>query len=475
MPTASKSVTYGSHTYGVTSSGQYTKNGRVISKADYDKYVPSGAKAALSSGTTSTGSSSSGKTSSGSSTSGASGGLSGSSGRTSIGGYSQDYSYDAYGNIYKNGALVPESNYNYLPTGIAQRVANAVQAGSNGMTRDDFIAKYGNLTSYGGNVASDVGSRPANYSGASPTRDEYLQTGVFPSDYYVEEPLYAADLGALISQFQDIFQSAYDGSPESSYMLSKAYQNTLDAIDAAQTQLISNIQGQMSGVDEATLASLKQIRDTVDQNRQALMEEMSRRGLLQSGIWLEMENRLNSGQLSAEQQLLANRLADLQSQLNQALANFGQMRVSAAQEYGLAEQQALQSEAERRQNALQAGLQTAIDLYKSNRDYDLAEWQAKAPYYIETVSEAADRPLRWAELYGETPNYANTDYYSQTGSPSSDSVSVRDYVGNSGKVSWDKNTQSVIVNGQRITPDYIDENGRAYVSRSVLDRILGGY
>ena len=174
-------------------------------------------------------------------------------------------------------------------------------------------------------------------------------------------------------------------------------------------------------------------------------KEMSRRGLLQSGLWLEMEDRLNKGLLTAEQQLLASRLQDLQNQLNQALTNFGAMRISAAQQKGLSELEAMQSEAARRQQALQQGLATAIDLYNANRRYALDEFSATAPYYLETVTQAKDSARADAGLYGETPDYSSDPYYSQPGSPSSDIVSVREYVGNRGTVQWNKDDQTVTI------------------------------
>jgi hypothetical protein len=202
---------------------------------------------------------------------------------------------------------------------------------------------------------------------------------------------------------------------------------------------------------------------------------MSSRGLLQSGIWLEMENRLNTGQLTAEQQLLATRLSDLQNQLNQALMGFGNMRINATQQFDLAKAEAIQGEAERKANALQQGLATAIDLYDRNRQYSLDEFSTKAPYYIDKYAEAADRPLRYADTFGEMGSYEDDEYYKQAGSPGSDDVAVREYVGNKAQVGWDSATQSVVINGQKIKPNYIDEYGRAHVSKSKIDQLLGGY
>jgi hypothetical protein len=78
-------------------------------------------------------------------------------------------------------------------------------------------------------------------------------------------------------------------------------------------------------------------------------------------------------------------------------------------------------------------------------------------------------------LYGEAVDWNNGSGLGSSGSPSSDLVSVREYASTypGATVNWDKNTQSVIVNGQRIEAPNI-QGGKAYVSRSTLDRILGG-
>ncbi|MFZ5634171.1 MAG: hypothetical protein ACOY40_15120 [Bacillota bacterium] len=58
------------------------------------------------------------------------------------------------------------------------------------------------------------------------------------------------------------------------------------------------------------------------------MEEMNRRGLLQSGIWLQEENRILSNQLTAEEKLLASRVADIQNRMTDALLQLGQQRLN---------------------------------------------------------------------------------------------------------------------------------------------------
>jgi len=70
-----------------------------------------------------------------------------------------------------------------------------------------------------------------------------------------------------------------------------------DTLNQLEQDIIEQYRQQGQEIDPATQAALKQIRDQVNLRRQGLMEEMNRRGVLQSGIWLEEENRILSGQL----------------------------------------------------------------------------------------------------------------------------------------------------------------------------------
>jgi len=105
-------------------------------------------------------------------------------------------------------------------------------------------------------------------------------------------------------------------------------QKAIEQFDSMYTKTIDQIQAQGSELDPATLASLKEMRTEIDRRKQQLNEEMNRRGLLQSGIWLEEENRLLTGQMSAEEKLLAGRMSQLQDQLNSALMSMTGQRAN---------------------------------------------------------------------------------------------------------------------------------------------------
>ena len=162
---------------------------------------------------------------------------------------------------------------------------------------------------------------------------EYLQP-IYDLQEYLQ-PIY--DLQEQLPKYD--WNPQYD-SIETAPIYKKYLDQALETITAYETQLMEMLKQQMGGVDPATQAALASLKESIQRQRDNLMEEMSRRGLLQSGLWLEMEDRLNKGELTAQQQLIAGRLSELQNQMNQALQNFTAMRLNAAQTYGIAGAQA---------------------------------------------------------------------------------------------------------------------------------------
>jgi hypothetical protein len=111
-------------------------------------------------------------------------------------------------------------------------------------------------------------------------------------------------------------------------LMLKLSEQLLGQIDTLEADLRKQYEQQGSVLDPATQAALKEMRAEVDRRRQGLQEEMNRRGLLQSGILLQEENRILGNQLTAEEKLLAGRVADIQNRMTDALMRLGQERVN---------------------------------------------------------------------------------------------------------------------------------------------------
>lgn len=152
------------------------------------------------------------------------------------------------------------------------------------------------------------------------------------------------------------------------------------AIDATEARIMEMFRQQGTALDPATLSALRSLREGVETRRRQLTDEMNRRGLLQSGIWLEMEDRIHRGQLTAEEDLLGRRLSDIQNRMSGAMMDFAQQRLNIMGT-GLREQRDIMRDAGQQGIAAR---QNIID-----QQFDWTQWQ----------QEQAARNAQWDRAY----------------------------------------------------------------------------
>ena len=198
--------------------------------------------------------------------------------------------------------------------------------------------------------------------------------------------------------------------------------------DSQLNGVMKTFEDQMGGVDPATKAAIDQLREGTQEYRKTMMEDLSRRGLLQSGIAIESDLRLNKDQLNAEQRMLTERVSDLQNRLTNALMQFSQSKLSAMQQFGVmgmnmvqqdgqqqldsfndAMNQAL-SQATLQQNALQSN--KAFEEGKSQFDKTFTENQRQ---FDEKMSMSKEEAEQAAKQFMATMgyNWANLSHKQQ--------------------------------------------------------------
>lgn len=195
-------------------------------------------------------------------------------------------------------------------------------------------------------------------------------------------PEYVANVAqSVYREFNNLISQA---SAEGQALIAQQFSFFMDNLKATEQQIIKMFQDQMGTVDPATQMALAQIRESAEMARNAMNEEMNRRGLLQSGIWVETATRLQKNQLTAEQTLLAQRITDLQNQLNAALMNFAQQRLSAIQQFGAQQVDLALRTGDQRVNAMQAAYgigQGQAQMAEGARQFeermaqDVTQWQ----------------------------------------------------------------------------------------------------
>lgn len=145
----------------------------------------------------------------------------------------------------------------------------------------------------------------------------------------VEQPLQPPpEMFNPVQYRQEIDQLFGNINTQNAALMTKLSEQLLGQLNTLESDLKKQYEQQGSVIDPATQAALKEMRAEVDRRRQGLMEEMNRRGLLQSGIWLEEENRILGNQLNSEEKLLAGRVADIQNRMTDALMKLGQERIN---------------------------------------------------------------------------------------------------------------------------------------------------
>ena len=124
---------------------------------------------------------------------------------------------------------------------------------------------------------------------------------------------------------------------------------------------------------------------------------MNRRGLLQSGIWLQMEDRINQNQLTSEQQLLATRITNLQNQMMGALQDLANRRLQAHQQLTVEGMRLADSQAQRRQQGILAAQNQLTDL----RAQAAAQQRWQQEQRTQAERDAADHQ-RWLQEQEES-------------------------------------------------------------------------
>ena len=259
-----------------------------------------------------------------------------------------------------------------------------------------------------------------------------------PTDEVKKEEPKVLSPNYLMNQAMPIYQELNRmwqesaGNVELAPLVASAFTQLMSTIEQAEASIRKQFEDQMGGVDPATQAALSSLKETVGEQRRAMMEDLSRRGMLQSGVWLEMEDRINKGHLTAQQQMLGSRISDLQNQLNQALQNFASSKINATSQYGLEGIRQMESDVQRRQNAMATNLQNAINMAQWGDNQELAWYGAKAPYELIPESERWQEPTAPANStmapgidYGQQLAQAQQAYGSATTQAQKDAAALR--------------------------------------------------
>ncbi|MBS3900192.1 MAG: hypothetical protein KGZ54_11850 [Dethiobacter sp.] len=287
------------------------------------------------------------------------------------------------------------------PSQVTQAAAPAL--GIAGGTQQQF---GGGMIQPAAQFGQNVGAQP--YTAVPLTTDS---GGYFYTD---EQPPVDQPPAAVDTQFTpdfnllqtDLLATIDQTASQNAALAMQHTSQLMAAIDATEARIMEMFRQQGTALDPATLSALRSLRDGVETRRRQLTDEMNRRGLLQSGIWLEMEDRIHRGQLTAEEDLLGRRLSDIQNRMSGAMMDFAQQRLNIMGT-GLREQRDIMRDAGQQGIAAR---QNIID-----QQFDWTQWQQEQTArnaqwdraYQQEERATAEARRRWeAEQAAENARFA---------------------------------------------------------------------
>ncbi len=391
------------------------------------------------------------------------------------------------GKIYKNGVLVPESNYKYIPSAIGgSRVDTNTKSSSNPTSMSDAErdARIREMSlSLAGGSANTQNSIPKRS-----TTQKQTTTGGFGMD----------ELNAMLGQYTSQYQ---DQISQIQNMLNQnQYARPSDSELQSQASTFANLQ--IDPMLQALRDSLQQAEQTANTRKgeveaaytgyqdaaNKMLDERAKQAL-------ESAIARGGGRSGAVEWLTAQQQEPILQQTAQAEAEKASTLSSIAEALALAKQQGSQKEqdlAARRgelesnqlanlqsmADAAESGnwqqminnMQTVAGLTGNLQNMGLDVFSTLAPYLTMTEFERQQQPIDWTQATGQTPNLGST-----TTSP----VPLRSYASQQGaSIGYDPATKSVTINGKKYSQNQLQglggylQDGAWYIPQSALAGIL---
>ena len=133
----------------------------------------------------------------------------------------------------------------------------------------------------------------------------------------------------VMAGFAQLYSDAARMGNEGLAAMAAQYEQMVQMIDNMQSQITQQFKAQMNSEDPAMQAAIGLIKEEAQRMRDASVEELNSRGLVQSGIYAKTISDMNRNELTQIQQTVSQRFGDLQNQLNAAIMSLAQTRIGA--------------------------------------------------------------------------------------------------------------------------------------------------
>jgi hypothetical protein len=183
-------------------------------------------------------------------------------------------------------------------------------------------------------TGSKVDNVDPNYGQPRSSRDDRNNDYQEPTQQPQQQPQQEMEssitnIGSTMDTFRTIGSQFAQQSAEHAAAVAAQYENMVGMLDQLEAQVLGQIKSQMGGDDPGLRAAIGLIKDEASRMRDEALEDLNARGLVQSGVYAEMLDRMNRNELTQVQQVVGQRFGDLQNQLNQAIMSMAQARIGA--------------------------------------------------------------------------------------------------------------------------------------------------
>lgn len=198
---------------------------------------------------------------------------------------------------------------------------------------------------------------------------------------YGPSPWTGQGIEALIAENNDLISRMTETGNAQIAQLNSFYAGLLSQIENMRRDLIARSERDQQELDPATMHTLELLRESAQENLRRVKEEANRRGILDSGIALGMEQESDKAFQQAEAGILSDRLSRLKEQLDAQLMRLQEMAFGIQRDQGQTLFEAQRDLENRLMQARQYGdtrLESALDRQMRTRDQMLREALATA-------------------------------------------------------------------------------------------------
>lgn len=279
----------------------------------------------------------------------------------------------------------------------------SVQTGTGGGTGGtDTLARWKDLSgNTGATGGTDTTADLGGIDNQNTTGDTSGNTG---------EGSLGAITNQLMSQIANIGSTlANPGTPSdvTGVFLTQA-KSILSLLDQQDAELRADAEKNGTQIDPSTQFTIDKLRETLQENLKGVREDLNRRGLYESGIELDLENKLQKGSASDQARILADRLSTIQQQLQSGLQANRKARVDTLGQFGLSAANAQTTHDENQYRSAdereQAALAAMLGLRGQANSADIASQDRAAS----NANSAASRALQAAQLKENGRQYDET-------------------------------------------------------------------